>query len=115
MRSVAAELMPSFGFMLRMLTAPPRAIGFPSSPVTVRPTAALAAPGVTTPATRAALTASRAARPLRCVFKVMPPFGAGPPREHQMRRPVAFWRVDALVGGEFRSQRATDQRCVGIL
>jgi hypothetical protein len=51
-------------FMLRMLSVPPRAIGFPSSPVTVRPTA-LAPAGAMAPAAMAVETATRALRLLR--------------------------------------------------
>src|SRR2546423_7635612 len=52
------------GFMLRMLSVPPRAIGFPSSPVTVTVTA-LAPAGAMAPVAMAAETASRALRLVR--------------------------------------------------
>jgi hypothetical protein len=51
--------------MLRMLSVPASAIGFPSSPVTVTLTAALAAAGAIATAPMAAETASRALQLLR--------------------------------------------------
>ena len=55
--------------MLRMFSVPPSAIGFPSSPVTETPTAALAAAGPTAAPAMAAEMASRAAQPLRVDVK----------------------------------------------
>ena len=66
------EVTTTDGFMLRMLSVPPSAIGFPSSPVTVADTAAWAAAGATAAAPMAP-NASRAARPLLRLFNEMPP------------------------------------------
>ena len=55
--------------MLRMFSVPPSAIGFPSSPVTVTLTAALAAAGAMAAAAMAAEAASRALQLLRLDVK----------------------------------------------
>ena len=58
--------------MLRMFSAPPSAIGLPSSPVTVTLTAALAAAGATAAAVMTADVASRALQLLRLDLKWPP-------------------------------------------
>ena len=55
--------------MLRMFSVPPSATGFPSSPVTVTLTAALAAAGAMAAAAMAADAASRALQLLRLDVK----------------------------------------------
>ena len=107
--SVLAASIVSTGLMLRMFSVPPSAIGFPSSPVTLMLTAALAAAGAMAAAAIAAVAANRALRLLRCDVKRVSlclECCASVVPEHSMVTQVA---PGALTGAKMRTRAGLDE------